>query len=323
MRSCICLSTLAMKPRSVGMREERASGYLVVALAVEIVERAVLQLPLYLLHTEPVGDGGVDLHRLGGLYELLGAALVVHGAHIVQPVGNFDEDDADVLGHGHEHLAQVLGLLLLVAGPLDAGQLGDALDYVRDGGAELALDLVVGDGRVLYDVVQQRGDHAVLVEALLGDYLRRGEAVRHVGRAVAPLLLRVSRGGVFIGGAHADHVHRHAARAEAGLEPAPALLRVEGGVSPAFGPPTGMGAQSMSSPYFLASATSRRTRPRRSRTRVAAPRLGLLRRAILLPAAAAFALSLMLRLPRVLLGGLAPSPWRRSSRSPSRSRSRP
>ena len=161
-----------MKVRSVGMREPRASGYLVVALAVEIVERAVLELPLYLLHTEPVGDGGVNLHRLGGLYELLRAALVVHGAHIVQAVGYFNEDDADVLGHGHEHLAQVLGLLLLVARPLDAGELGDALDYVRDGGTEVALDLVVGNGRVLYDVVEQRGDHAVLVEALLGDYLR-------------------------------------------------------------------------------------------------------------------------------------------------------
>ena len=133
-------------------------GYLLVALAVEVVERAVLQLPLYLLHAEPVRDGGVYLHRFSGLYELLFSALVVHGAHVVQAVGNFDEDDTDVLRHGDEHLAQVLGLLLLVARILHARQLGDALDYVRHGGTELALHIVIGSGRILYHVVQQRGD---------------------------------------------------------------------------------------------------------------------------------------------------------------------
>ena len=31
-------------------------------------------------------------------------------AHVVEPVAELDEDDADVLGHGEEHLAQVLRL---------------------------------------------------------------------------------------------------------------------------------------------------------------------------------------------------------------------
>ena len=192
-------------------------GYLLVALAVEVVEGAVLQLPFYLLHAEPVGDGSVDLHRLGGLYELLFAALVVHGAHVVQAVGYLDEDDADVLRHGDEHLAQVLGLLLLVARVLHARQLG---------GAELALDVVVRGGRVLYDVVQEGGDDGVLVQALLGDYLGGGDAVGDVGRAVAPLLPLVELHGVLIGGAHAAHVHGDVPREDLVLKALPALLRV-------------------------------------------------------------------------------------------------
>ena len=39
--------------------------------------------------------------------------LVLHGAHIVQPVTDLDEDDPDVLGHGQQHFAQILHLLLL------------------------------------------------------------------------------------------------------------------------------------------------------------------------------------------------------------------
>ena len=173
-----------------------------------------------------MGDGSVDLHRLGGLYELLFAALVVHGAHVVQAVGYLDEDDADVLRHGDEHLAQVLGLLLLVARVLHARQLGDALDDVGHGGAELALDVVVRGGRVLYDVVQEGGDDGVLVQALLGDYLGGGDAVGDVGRAVAPLLPLVELHGVLIGGAHAAHVHGDVPREDLVLKALPALLRV-------------------------------------------------------------------------------------------------
>jgi hypothetical protein len=32
-------------------------------------------------------------------------------AHVVQPVGELDQDHAQILGHGHEQLAEVLGLL--------------------------------------------------------------------------------------------------------------------------------------------------------------------------------------------------------------------
>ena len=130
---------------------------LLVAHGVEVFERQVLKLPLDALHTETVGDGGVDLHRFKRLLALLFRRLILHGAHVVRAVGKLDEDDADVLSHGHEHLAQVFHLLLFLAGVLHARQLGDALDKVGDGGGELLGDLGIGRVGVLDAVVHEGG----------------------------------------------------------------------------------------------------------------------------------------------------------------------
>jgi hypothetical protein len=38
---------------------------------------------------------------------------VLERPHVVQAVRELDQDHADVLGHGEDHLAEVLGLLFL------------------------------------------------------------------------------------------------------------------------------------------------------------------------------------------------------------------
>ena len=37
---------------------------------------------------------------------------VLERAHVVQPVGELDDDDPPIISHGNEHRAQVLDLLL-------------------------------------------------------------------------------------------------------------------------------------------------------------------------------------------------------------------
>ena len=53
---------------------------LVVADGVENLQRQILQLPLHFLHSQTVGDGGIDLHGLQGLLPLFFRSLVLHGA---------------------------------------------------------------------------------------------------------------------------------------------------------------------------------------------------------------------------------------------------
>ena len=65
---------------------------------------------------------------LQGLVPLLLRRACIPGWRmIVQPVGQLDDDDPDVLGHGHQHFPQVLRLLLLPGGVGDLAQLGDAV----------------------------------------------------------------------------------------------------------------------------------------------------------------------------------------------------
>ncbi len=59
----------------------------------------------------------------------------------MQPVGELDEDDADVLGHRDEHLAQVLALLLGQRLELDLAELGHPVDEIGHLVAEPLADL--------------------------------------------------------------------------------------------------------------------------------------------------------------------------------------
>ena len=174
-------------------------GDLPVAHRVEIFQAEVLQLPLHLLHAQPVGDGRVDLHGLEGFLLLLLRRLVLHGAHVVEPVGDLDEDDADVLAHGHQHLPQVLHLLLLLGGVMDTGQLADALHQVRHRGGEQLADLLMGGVGVLDGVVEQGRHNGLRVQVqLLRHDLRHRQRVGHEGRPVLPVLPGVVGAGVLI-----------------------------------------------------------------------------------------------------------------------------
>ena len=101
------------------------------------------------------------------LLHLLLLAEVLDRAHVVEPVGELDQDHADVLRHRHDHLAVVLGLGLLAALERDPRQLRDALDELRDLVAELGAELVELGLGVLDDVVQERRGDRLLVEVEL------------------------------------------------------------------------------------------------------------------------------------------------------------
>ena len=105
---------------------------LAVLVGLEVLEGEVLELPLDLPHPEPMGQRGVDLHRLARDARLLLRRQEPEGAHVVEPVGELDDHHPHVLGHGQEHLADVLGLLLLHgSGRSELGELGDPVDQAR------------------------------------------------------------------------------------------------------------------------------------------------------------------------------------------------
>src|SRR4051794_38976856 len=150
---------------------------LLVLARVQGGEGEVLELPLHRVDAQPVGDRRVDLEGLLRLLDLLLLAHRADRAHVVQAIGELDEDDPDVRGHRDHHLAVVLGLRLVAARERDAGELRDAVDERRDLVAEAAADLVERGARVLDRVVQQRRAQRLGVEPQAGADLRDPDRV--------------------------------------------------------------------------------------------------------------------------------------------------
>ena len=115
--------------------------------------------------------------------------------HVVEPVGQLDDQHPPVVGHGHEHLAHGGGLLGLLGVELEAVELGDPVDDQGHGRAEVALDDLGGHPGVLDGVVQQGGGHRLGVEAQVGHDAGHGDGVGDVGLARAPQLPGVGDGG--------------------------------------------------------------------------------------------------------------------------------
>ena len=105
----------------------------------------------------------VDLEGLLGLLDLLLLGHRAERAHVVQAVGELDQDDPDVRGHRDHHLAVVLGLRLVARLERDPGQLGHAVDQAGDLVAELARGPRPGDAVVSSTVSCSSAAHSVAV----------------------------------------------------------------------------------------------------------------------------------------------------------------
>ena len=144
-------------------------------------------------------DRRVDLERLARVLQLLLLGQRAERAHVVQPVGELDDDDAHVARHREHHLAVALGLGLLARVEVDARQLGDAVDEQRDVVAELGGDLLERRLGVLDRVVQQRRDDHRGLGAQLGADARDPQRVHDVGLARLAHLVGVPLGGERVG----------------------------------------------------------------------------------------------------------------------------
>ena len=159
----------------------------------------------------------------------------------MEPVGELDHQDADVAGHGHDHLAHGLGLGGVAVGHLV--ELGDAVDEHRDLTAEVLLQLGEAVGGVLDGVVQQRRRQRRRGHAELGEDRGDGQRVGDVGVAGLALLAPVGllgddvgplddgEVGLGVGGAHRleQRLEHRVGRRPAAAEPGEARADPVGG----------------------------------------------------------------------------------------------
>jgi hypothetical protein len=136
---------------------------------VQFGECEIFELVLHPVHAEPLRQRRVDVHRLPRDPAAAFIALdKPQRLHVMQPVGELDEQDPNVLGHGEDELAEILGLLCLIGLQLDPRQLGHTINQPCDVRTEYPFDVIEGGNRVFDRIVQQPGHDRRGIELHLG-----------------------------------------------------------------------------------------------------------------------------------------------------------
>ena len=82
---------------------------------VDSFETQLLHLNPYAVQTKAVGDRGVDIECFAGNSAALLRLERPQCPKVVQSVGELNQNNADVFGHGHRHLLEVFSLLFFFA----------------------------------------------------------------------------------------------------------------------------------------------------------------------------------------------------------------
>ena len=148
----------------------------------------IFQLAFEIAEAQARSERRVDFQRLFGHGLLPRLRKAGNRAHIMQPVGQLDENHPDILGHGEEHPAEILRLFFLFRFEFDLRQLGHAHNERADLFAEHFADIRFGARRILHDVVQKRrGDRAV-IESEIEQNIRHRDRVNDIRLARLALL---------------------------------------------------------------------------------------------------------------------------------------
>jgi len=122
------------------------------------VDGEILQFLLDRPDTEPVRYRSENLHAFERGISLLLRRLEPDGAHIVQAVRQFDDDDADIVRHRDQHFTNVFGLLFLAGGIRNSSQFGQPVHKGSNFAAEFLFNLLKRNVGILHHIMQQ-GSH--------------------------------------------------------------------------------------------------------------------------------------------------------------------
>ena len=156
-------------------------GNLVKLDLIQIAKGHIFQFPLDGGNPQTVGQGSIDFHSFPGNPLLLVLAQVLESPHIVKPVGQFNQDDPHVLGHGNQHFPVVFSQLLLVGLVLHLTQLGDPVNNHPNVLTKLSLQLIQSDVRILDHIMQKATGHCHRIQFETRQNTRHLNRVNDIG----------------------------------------------------------------------------------------------------------------------------------------------
>ena len=184
--------------RLVGAGDE--VGEVGVAFGVNVGEGEIGELDAEATHVETLGKGGEDFESFFRYLFLAVRREGGKGAEVVEAVGEFDDEDADVGAEGDHEAEEVVtsggevGVDVAHIGAGD-GEFGHAINEEGDGLAKFAFNVVESDGGIFDGVVEDASDNGVFVHVPRFEDFHDGERVVDEGLARGAELAGVSGGG--------------------------------------------------------------------------------------------------------------------------------
>ena len=137
---------------------------------------------------EAVGEGGEDFEGFLGDALLASGGEGSDGAEVVEAVGEFDDEDADVVAGGDEEFEEIIASGGEVGGKVAHAlvgffELGGAVNHESDVFAEGGFDLGEGERGIFDGVVKDAGDDGVFVHAPTAKDFLDGDGVDDEGFA--------------------------------------------------------------------------------------------------------------------------------------------
>ncbi len=156
-----------------------------VAARVDIREGEIGELDAEAAHVETVGEGSENLQSFEGDFFLFVGGKGGKGAGVMETVGEFDDEDADVVAGGDHEAEEIVfsgGEISVEVLHVftDLAELGDAVDKKGDRLAKFALDVFERDVGVFDRIMKNPGDNSVFVHAPFLEDFFDGERVDNV-----------------------------------------------------------------------------------------------------------------------------------------------
>ena len=97
---------------------------LAVIFRMKIFESQIFQFTAQLTHAQAMRNGRIDVHSLLGNAAPFIRVEELQRAHVVEAIGELDQDDAHVINHCEQHLSHIFRLLFFARHVADVGDFG-------------------------------------------------------------------------------------------------------------------------------------------------------------------------------------------------------
>ena len=145
---------------------------LIIFLGFHISKTQVFQFTLDIGYPQSIGKRCKNIERFFCYTHLFFGLDIFERTHIVKPVRQFYQDNANILRHRQEHLTEALYLLFFLRLELKSAEFRHAIDKTGDLGTELFGNIVERDTCILCYIVQKSRADRDRINTKCRQYLR-------------------------------------------------------------------------------------------------------------------------------------------------------